>query len=106
MIPKGRLVRLGGLLGVLALGGCGTRGVQALKDAVGLKPKFHAFNVVDAKQGGLVVSRFAVPEGWRASGQAKWNYNDFYLPVHTDDPNLDPNHYLTGNYQKMTPVHP
>jgi len=25
--------------------------------------------------------------------------------VHTDDPNLDPNQYLTGNYQKMTPLH-
>jgi len=24
--------------------------------------------------------------------------------VHTDDPNLDPNRYLTGNYQKMTPA--
>jgi hypothetical protein len=26
--------------------------------------------------------------------------------VHTDDPNLDPNRYLNGNYQQMTPVNP
>ena len=86
MMPNGRAIRLGWCLGALVLcvvlGGCDSRMGNALKAAVGLGTKFRAFSLVDAKQGGLVVSRFAVPEDWKASGRAQWNYNDFYLPVH------------------------
>jgi len=46
------------------------------------KVKFRPYEVVDAQQGGLVVSRFAVPQDWKASSSVKWNYNDFYAPVH------------------------
>ena len=46
------------------------------------KVKFRPYEVVDAQQGGLVVSRFAVPQDWKASSSVKWNYRDFYLPVH------------------------
>jgi hypothetical protein len=46
------------------------------------KVKFRPYEVVDAQQGGLVVSRFAVPQDWKTSSSVKWNYNDFYMPVH------------------------
>jgi hypothetical protein len=48
----------------------------------GSKVKFRPYDVIDSKQGGLVVSRMAVPQNWKATSRVVWNYNDFYLPVH------------------------
>src|SRR5579863_8535160 len=45
------------------------------------KVTFHPYEVVDTQQGGLVVSRLAVPEGWKSTSKVIWNYNDFYVPV-------------------------
>lgn len=45
------------------------------------KVKFHPYEVIDTQQGGLVVSRLAVPEGWKSTSRVVWNYNDFYVPV-------------------------
>ena len=47
------------------------------------KLKFRPYDVIDTRQNGMVISRLAVPQGWKASGRAVWNYNDFYMPVHT-----------------------
>ncbi len=44
------------------------------------KIKFQPYDVVDQQQG-LVVSRLAVPQGWKSSSRVVWNYNDFYSPV-------------------------
>ena len=46
------------------------------------KVKFKPYEVIDQKQGGLVVSRLAVPQDWKATSQVVWNYNNFYTPVH------------------------
>lgn len=46
------------------------------------KTKFQPYEVIDSQQGGLVVSRIAVPAGWKSTSKVVWNYNDFYLPVH------------------------
>jgi hypothetical protein len=56
---------------------------QATKSAApaASKVKFHPYEIVDEKQGGMVVSRLAVPEGWKNSSRVVWNYNDFYMPV-------------------------
>jgi hypothetical protein len=45
------------------------------------KTRMKAFQVVDEQQGGMVVERMAVPEGWRTMKSVRWNYNDFYTPV-------------------------
>jgi len=47
------------------------------------KLKFRPYDVIDTRQDGMVISRLAVPQGWKATGRAVWNYNDFYMPVHT-----------------------
>jgi hypothetical protein len=44
------------------------------------KIKFQPYDVVDTQQG-LVVSRLAVPQGWKSSSRVVWNYHDFYSPV-------------------------
>ena len=46
------------------------------------KVKFKPYEVIDQKQGGIVVSRLAVPQDWKATSQVVWNYNNFYTPVH------------------------
>jgi hypothetical protein len=46
------------------------------------KVKFRPYEVIDQKQGGMAVSRLAVPENWKTSSRVDWNYNDFYLPVY------------------------
>jgi len=46
------------------------------------KTKFRPYEVIDQQENGMVVSRLAVPEGWRTSSRVNWNLNDFYLPVH------------------------
>jgi len=48
----------------------------------GSNMKFRPYEVIDTQQGGLVVSRFAIPQDWKASSRVVWNYRDFYLPVH------------------------
>jgi len=45
------------------------------------KIKFRSYEVIDTKQGGLAVSRLAVPQDWKAISRVDWNYNDTYLPV-------------------------
>lgn len=45
------------------------------------KGKFRAYDIVDQKQGGLVVDRMAVPADWKGSSRVVWNYNNFYVPV-------------------------
>jgi hypothetical protein len=52
------------------------------KAATAPKIKFHPYEVIDEKQGGMTVSRLAVPGDWKNSSSVIWNYNDFYLPVH------------------------
>ena len=47
------------------------------------KIKFRSYEVVDTKQGGLAVSRLAIPQDWKAISRVDWNYNDFVLPVRT-----------------------
>ena len=64
---------------VAILFGCGS---NSLRSATGAKIKFRPYDVVDSKQGGLVVSRFAIPEDWKGGARVTWNYNDLYLPVH------------------------
>ena len=39
----------------------------------------------------------------RGSREPHWT-DGFGRYVHTDDPNFDPNKYLNGNYQQMTPT--
>src|ERR1700722_17148595 len=46
------------------------------------KSKFRPYEVIDEKQGGLVVSRLAIPQDWKATSRVVWNYGDFYSPVH------------------------
>jgi hypothetical protein len=46
------------------------------------KVKFRPYEIIDTQQGGLVVSRIAIPQDWKASSRVVWNYRDFYLPVH------------------------
>ncbi len=55
---------------------------QAATSKASAKTKFVPYEVVDQKQGGMVVSRLAVPDGWKSSSRVVWNYNDFYLPVY------------------------
>jgi len=68
-------------LALLALGplGCNSRAAGSL---LGAMTKFRPYEVVDARQGGMVASRFAVPQDWKASSRVDWNFNDYYLPVH------------------------
>jgi hypothetical protein len=64
----------------------GKRGSSAATDSqreTASKLKFHPYEVIDTRQDGMVISRIAVPQNWKATGGAVWNYNDFYLPVHT-----------------------
>jgi hypothetical protein len=56
-------------------------GAQANGEKIG-KGKFRTYEVIDQKQGGLVVSRLAVPQDWKTTSRVVWNYNDFYTPVH------------------------
>jgi hypothetical protein len=53
-----------------------------VKSAPATKTKFRPYDVNDPKQG-LVVSRLAVPQGWKTSSRVTWNYGDFYMPVRT-----------------------
>jgi len=53
------------------------------KAAPAAKIKFRPFEVVDQQQGGMVVSRFAVPQDWKATSRTVWNYNDYFIPVRT-----------------------
>jgi hypothetical protein len=46
------------------------------------KTKFQPYEVIDQQQGNLVVSRLAVPEGWKTMSKVTWNYRDFYWPVY------------------------
>ena len=46
------------------------------------KITFKPYEVIDQKQGGIVVSRLAVPQNWKSTSRVVWNYNDFYTPVH------------------------
>ena len=45
------------------------------------KIAFRAYEVADRQWGGLPVSRFAVPQDWKAASRVVWNFNDFYTPV-------------------------
>jgi hypothetical protein len=54
----------------------------AVNAAAAGKTKFTPYEVIDKEQGGLVVSRFAAPQGWKTTSRVTWNYNDFYTPVH------------------------
>jgi hypothetical protein len=56
-------------------------GAQANGEKIG-KGKFRTYEVIDQKQGGLVVSRLVVPQDWKTTSRVVWNYNDFYTPVH------------------------
>lgn len=59
-----------------------TSAKSAPKSAAGAAIKFRPYELTDPQQGGLVVSRIAVPQDWKATGRVVWNYNDFYMPVH------------------------
>jgi len=41
---------------------------------------FHALPVVDRQQGGLAVGILAVPDGWTAASNVRWNYADSSWP--------------------------
>jgi len=45
------------------------------------KTKFKSYELVDQQQGGLVVSRLAIPEDWKGTTRVIWNYADLYSPV-------------------------
>lgn len=52
------------------------------KTAPAPKTKFTPYEVIDQQQNNIVVSRIAVPEGWKTNSRVVWNYNDFYWPVY------------------------
>jgi hypothetical protein len=56
-------------------------GAKAADGGASGKVQFRAYEVVDQQQGGMVVSRIAVPQDWKTTSRVVWNYNDFYLPV-------------------------
>ncbi len=45
------------------------------------RTEFKTYGVVDRTQGGLVVSRSAVPAGWNATSNVQWAYSDASWPV-------------------------
>lgn len=44
------------------------------------KTTFHAWPVVDRQQGGLAIGTLAVPDGWTAVSDVRWNYTDSSWP--------------------------
>jgi hypothetical protein len=69
------------LLSTFLLLGCSGSDAQSNGAKIG-KGKFQTYEVIDQKQGGLVVSRLTVPQDWKTTSRVVWNYNDFYTPVH------------------------
>ena len=45
------------------------------------RTEFRTYSIVDQTQGGLVVSRSAVPAGWNAVSNVDWKYSDSSWPV-------------------------
>jgi hypothetical protein len=68
------------LVVLLLAAACSNSSSNGVVDAAG-KTKFRQYEVIDKKQGGIAVSRFAVPVDWKATSDVRWNYASFYSPV-------------------------